>query len=78
MPRNTLDFNIRDAYPNMGLMDTRTTVQPESYDKVAIDEAENESRETVESETSAGVTKKSVYKVLFGGLLVMIVLSILS
>lgn len=78
MTRNALNFNIRDAYPNMGLIDTRTQVQPESYDMRAIDEAEHESRETVQAETDAGVTKGSILKVLGGGVLILIVLSALN
>ena len=73
-----LSFTVRDVYPNMGLIDTRTTVQPEAYDKVAFDEGEAEQRETVQAETSSDVSKGSIYKVLGAGVLVLLVLGLLS
>lgn len=56
-----LNFNIRDAYPNMGLQDTRTSTQPEAYDKKALEYDDSASREAVEAETKNDTPAKKIY-----------------
>ena len=57
---SALDFYMRDAYGNMGLLDTRTQVQPEATDKEVLEE-EGSARETVQAETKNNVPAKKVY-----------------
>lgn len=56
-----LNFYINDAYPNMGMLNTRTMVQPEAYDQKAIDGDDAAAREAVEAETRGGTSAKKIY-----------------
>lgn len=56
-----LDFFTRDLYPNKGLQDTRTTTQPEAYDKAAMEYDDDKAREKVEAETRNNTPAKKVY-----------------
>ena len=55
-----MDFYMRDMYGNMGLLDTRTQVQPEATDKEALEE-DASAREKVQAETRTNVSAKKIY-----------------
>ena len=55
-----MDFYMRDMYGNMGLIDTRTTTQPEATDKEALEE-DGSARETIQAETRTNVSKNKVF-----------------
>ena len=56
-----LNFYINDAYPNLGVQNTRTMVQPEAYDQKAIDGDDAAAREQMEAETRGGTPAKKIY-----------------
>ena len=53
-----LNMYIRDLYPNMGAQDTRTLVQPEAKDRVAMTDEQPSAQK---AQVNKGVSSKKIF-----------------